>query len=163
MDVEKTLSACRLCPNYNRRWPCPENKFSPVSLWEKFTTADLYCVQVIYDEDLMSSKLSTAKAQDLLNRSLEREKRQLRERLELKAASIKKSLVLSPGTCELCPVCAREEGKPCRYPRHSHYSIESLGGDVEAITKNVFGLEIIWMEGNALPPYLTAVGAILRH
>jgi len=46
VNVEKTLSACLQCPNYGKRWSCPPYDFDPLTLWRKYQTMYLQCVQV---------------------------------------------------------------------------------------------------------------------
>ena len=41
------------------------------------------------------------------------------------------------------------------------YSIESIGGDVTAPLKDLFGLEIKWAEGNLMPEYHILLGGLL--
>ena len=42
VQVEKFLSACQQCPNYNTRWTCPPFDFDPMTIWRGYTTLRLY-------------------------------------------------------------------------------------------------------------------------
>ena len=42
VQVEKFLSACQQCPNYNTRWTCPPFDFDPMTIWSGYTTLRLY-------------------------------------------------------------------------------------------------------------------------
>ena len=39
VQVEKFLSACQQCPNYNTRWTCPPFDFDPMTIWSGCTPA----------------------------------------------------------------------------------------------------------------------------
>ncbi|MBQ6358699.1 MAG: DUF2284 domain-containing protein, partial [Clostridia bacterium] len=71
------------------------------------------------------------------------------------------SLALLGGKCDLCPVCARTEGKPCRTPDRMRYSIESLGGDCGGALEKYFGEILQWAQGNRLPEQIILLGGLL--
>ena len=47
------------------------------------------------------------------------------------------------GACDICGLgnCARQQGKPCRFPQYMRHNLESLGGDVMKIAKDFFDIE----------------------
>ena len=57
--------------------------------------------------------------------------------------------------------CSRPLGLPCRHPDKCFRSLESLGGDVALITKELFGFELLWPKDGKLPEYYMFVGALL--
>lgn len=73
VQVEKFLSACQQCPNYNTRWTCPPFDFDPMTIWSGYTTLRLYAR--ILHADGADQPLDGALA------ALKREKRLYREKL----------------------------------------------------------------------------------
>ena len=71
------------------------------------------------------------------------------------------SLALFAGKCDLCPVCARTEGKPCRMPERMRYSIEALGGDCSGALEKYFGETLQWSAGQRLPEQIILLGGLL--
>ena len=78
--------------------------------------------------------------------------------------------ILHPGSsrlalagCDECGDlgCSRPLGLPCRHPDRCFRSLESLGGDVALITKELFGFELLWPKDGKLPEYYMFVGALL--
>ena len=123
VQVEKFLSACQQCPNYNTRWTCPPFDFDPMTIWSGYTTLRLYA-RVLH-ADGADQPLDGALA------ALKREKRLYREKLYRWEQAEPGSQMLLAGTCDQCDRCEKAQGRPCRQPEHLRYSIEALGGDVE--------------------------------
>ena len=73
VQVEKFLSACQQCLNYNTRWTCPPFDFDPMTIWSGYTTLRLYAR--ILHADGADQPLDGALA------ALKREKRLYREKL----------------------------------------------------------------------------------
>ena len=73
------------------------------------------------------------------------------------------SNALIPGSCIVCGYgnCARKKGLPCRHPDKMHHSLESLGSDLDKTSKDLFGIEMKWIEGDELPDYFVQIGGLL--
>ena len=151
IDVPKFLSCCKECKNFGRRWSCPPFDFDPMDLWQKYGTLHLYTL-ILRPLDRDGTKLVEA---------LWKEKADFnRELLELELRH-PGSMALAGGSCSLCDVCAREEGKNCRYPGKQRYSIEALGGDVGKVCEKYFQKPVLWVKDGAAPDYLMWVGGLL--
>lgn len=70
------------------------------------------------------------------------------------------SISLSSGGCNLCNVCSRKDGIPCRQPDKMRYSLDAFGFDLTAITKDMFDIDILWCK-DRLPDYFTLIHGIL--
>jgi predicted metal-binding protein len=68
------------------------------------------------------------------------------------------SIGVSAGGCGLCVECSRIGKNPCRHPNKIRHSLESLGFDLTGITKDFFGIEILWGR-DALPKYQVLLNA----
>ncbi len=54
---------------------------------------------------------------------------------ELAQTEYRESFALGSGACGVCPVCAKREGKPCRFPLQAVVSLEACGVNVSALAK----------------------------
>ena len=48
------------------------------------------------------------------------------------------------GSCALCEVCEKVEGKDCRYPDKMRISLEAWGYDIGGMLKDYFDIDIKW-------------------
>ena len=154
VDVPKFEAMCRSCPNYGKRWSCPPFDFDPMEIWSRFDQLHLVA-------HILEPKAGQT-VQDVLAAHQEEKSRMLEMLMELEV-SHPGSMALWAGTCDLCPVCAKAEGKPCLMPDKMRHSIEALGGDVGKTAEKYFEYPILWIEGDKLPAYMTLVGGILYN
>ncbi len=64
--------------------------------------------------------------------------------------------------CVLCPEgCTRPEGKPCRHPERLRHSLESVGFDIVAMTRELLGIDLEWSTDGTLPKHLSLVTALM--
>lgn len=63
------------------------------------------------------------------------------------------------GCCELCPLCTRELGRPCRRPSERRLSVEAIGLAAGTILQDLFGLPLEWAVGR-LPAAFHVLTAI---
>ena len=155
VDVETFLSCCRQCPNFGRRGTCPPYRFAPEDYWRRWTTLSLSARQIAFSPEERRGKLREGLE------VLRREKERFLEELLRREALQPGSMALAAGACERCDPCPMAEGQPCRHPETFRYSVESLGGDVAAAARDLFGLELLWARGEDLPPYYLLIGGLL--
>lgn len=157
VDVPRFLGYCRDCPNWGRYWSCPPFDFDPMALWARYDGLLLLLCKVTFPKD----RLFPGERRAFEERSLPRIKGNMaRKLLELEART-PGSLALFLGRCEWCKPCARVEGKPCRMPEKSRYSIEALGGDCGGALEKYFGETLQWSRGNRLPEQLLFLGGLM--
>ena len=155
VEVETFLSCCRQCPNFGRRGTCPPYDFAPEDYWRRWTTLSLSARQIAFPPEVRRGGLSEGLA--VLRREKERFLRDLLDRED----GTPGSMALAAGACDRCDPCPMAEGAPCRHPETFRYSVESLGGNVAAVARDLFGLELLWARGEDLPPYYLLIGGIL--
>ena len=161
-DVDRFMGLCRACPNFGKMWSCPPFESLPPILDSK--TAQ--CLLFLYEIDIPPSESSTGGlSQQNIRRIYDSARAEIDPKLlDLGRNSPSGSLVLLGGSCANCPLpkCARLEKKPCPRPEFMRPSLESLGFDVVAIAKKIFGADLEWATASKTPQTLRIVCAILE-
>ena len=68
------------------------------------------------------------------------------------------------GKCYKCDECTRKQSKKCRYENDLRYSIESLGGNVDKLSKDLFNIELKWAQRGKLPQYyFNSIGLLTKE
>ena len=162
VDVEKFLGYCRECKNYDVHCACPPYDFDPVELWKKYETMNVVGCKITFDADFAGTALDHEEWLALNNEIIRRENRALALYLKEEEKKEEGRYLLNPGCCSICgdERCDRRKA-PCAHPESRRYSIESLGGDVPAVAKEVLGWELKWIDEGKVPEYLVLVGGML--
>ena len=153
VDVPKYLGFCRQCPNFRRCWSCPDYDFDPMDVWRAYDRLDVLAYRI---EPGTEDPANTD-----VQKLLEPYYLAMVEELRAAEAATPGALRLNPGKCRLCASCARPEGKPCRFPEEMRYSIESLGGAVGDIAREVLHTPLKWSAEGRPPEYYLLVGGLL--
>lgn len=163
VDVEKFLGYCKECKNYDVHCACPPYDFDPVELWKKYTELKVVGLKITFDADFAGTELDHDAWTALYKEIIRKESFGLYKRLLAEEEAGEGLFLLNPGSCSVCgdDHCDRRKA-PCAHPEKRRYSIESLGGDVPAVSKEVLGLELKWIEAGLVPEYLVLVGGMLR-
>ena len=161
-DREKYMAYCRECPRYDTVWSCPPLAFDVDAYLEHFTWVNVLCAKIILSNSLIAEadtpeKIKTVGWDILLSVKLDME-----EKLHRLEKRISESLSLSSGGCNLCKVCSRKDGQPCRQPDKMRHSLDAFGFDLTAITKDMFDIDILWCK-ERLPDYFTLIHGILTE
>ena len=157
VDVPRFQGYCQDCPHYGQVWSCPPYGFDPMALWARFDAIRLLAYKVTFAKD----RLFPGERRAFEREELPKVKDALARALLAQEAEIPGSLALLGGRCELCPVCARPAGQPCRMPGKMRYSIESLGGDCGGALARYFNERLQWAQGNRLPEHVILLGGLL--
>jgi predicted metal-binding protein len=163
--ADRVMSYCAACPVFGRNWSCPPFSFDVGEFLGRFDFAYIFGVKMVHGESTLAAHNT---AQSALKYSMS-----LMDSVSLKLLDILHGLErkhrgsrgASGGNCKICRTCARIDSLPCRFPERMRNSIESLGFDVSMITKELLGLELVWMT-DRLPPYQVLVNALFtvgRH
>ena len=161
-DVDRFMGLCRACPNFGKIWSCPPFDCLPPILDSKIAQ----CRLLLYEIDIPQSKSSTAApSQQEIKRIYDAARAEIDPKLLALGKNLPSdSLVLLGGSCANCPLpkCARLDKKPCPRPESMRPSLESLGFDVVAIAKKIFGADLEWATDSKIPQKLRIVCAILE-
>ena len=156
VDVKTFLACCRQCPNYGRRGTCPPYDFAPADYWQRWRTLSLSARQIAFPPEVRKGNLQAGLT------LLQQEKDRFLADLLRQEAQLPGSMALAAGSCGRCDPCPMAEGQPCRHPETFRYSVESLGGNVAAAARDLFGLELLWAKAENLPPYYLLIGGLLQ-
>ena len=157
VDVPRFSGYCQDCPNYGRFWSCPPFGFDPMTLWTRYDALRLYARKLVFTKD----RLFPGERRAFEATELPKIKAGLAEDLLAMEAEAPGNLALFAGKCDLCPACARTEGKPCRMPERMRWSIEALGGDCGGALEKYFGETLQWSAGQRLPEQIILLGGLL--
>ena len=162
-DVERIGAFCRQCSGYGKKWNCPPFDFDPCIVSDGFKTATVMGTTIEFDEPTRVACTTAEQSSAVGRKAMEEVWKDVLPRLyEMERQS--------PGSrcftfrCSLCPQgCTRPEGKPCRHPDMMRYSLESVGFDIVAMTRDLLGINLEWSTDGSLPRHLTLVTAVFRH
>lgn len=125
-------TACRSCSKYGVGSACPPHDFNVVEWWSRFAYLDLYAVSIPGDADWDEAD------------------KRLSDRLLVLERAVPESLCLLSGSS------GGKEGEAVRY------SIQSLGGNVEKLCRELLSISLQWPKEGTDPGRLTLVGGLLR-
>ncbi|MBQ6810564.1 MAG: hypothetical protein IJO94_04070 [Firmicutes bacterium] len=162
VDVEKFLGYCKECKNYGVHNACPPYDFDSVDFWKEYSDLKVVGLKITFDPDFAGKELDHEEWTKLYKEIIRKESRGLYHRLKEEEEQAENRILLNPGSCIVCgdDRCDRRKA-PCAHPELRRFSIESLGGDVPAVSKEVIGLELKWIEAGKVPEYLVLVGGML--
>ncbi len=159
---EKFLAYCRECPRYNTVWSCPLLSFNVNAYLERFSWINVLCAKINLGNRVIREANTPEKIKTVGWEILQSVKLDMEEKLRGLEKHISGSVSLSSGGCSLCKVCSRKNGQPCRQPDKMRYSLDAFGFDLTAITKDMFGIDILWCK-ERLPDYFTLIHGILTE
>lgn len=159
-DVERIEAFCKQCPGYGKTWSCPPFDFDPRTVSDGFKTVTLMGTTIEFDEQTRAACMTAEESSVMGREAMAQVWKTVLPRLyEMERDN--------PGSrcftfrCSLCPEgCTRPEGKPCRHPEKLRYSLESVGFDIVAMTRDLLGIDLEWSTDGSLPRHLTLVTAL---
>lgn len=124
---------CRACPMYGKRPSCPPHvpSWKEARDWVSSFKRALIVKFGIDMDDFENEK------RKVILWLLERE-RQLFQEGKLYAVA------LFPGSCNLCPDCPFERGKPCRMPEKVRPSIDAIGIEIGSLVEINFSESVLY-------------------
>lgn len=159
-DVERVAGYCLQCPGYGKSWGCPPFDFDPCTVTDGFKTVTLLGTIIEFDEETRANCTSPDQAIAVGKQAME----EVWEKLLPQMYEMERNV---PGSrcftfrCLLCPEgCTRPEGKPCRHPGKMRHSLESVGFDIEAMTRDLLGINLEWSHDGTLSRHITLVTAL---
>ena len=161
VDVPRFLECCRACPAHGRTWACPEFDFDPMDVWRSRRWFHVIVRTLALTADQPRSGLDPDELRPQVMELFTAEKRRLRHRVVVLRARHEGSVPLLAGSCELCARCTRLDGRPCLHPGQLIHSVESIGGDVVGLVRELFGIEMGWSDGTSLPEAYHLVAGLL--
>lgn len=161
-DVDRILSYCKQCPGYGKTWNCSPFDFDPASVTNGFKSVTVTGTTIEFDEE-------TRAACETPEQSAATGREAMHEVMNTLLPQLYEQERQEPGSrcftfrCVLCPEgCTRPTGKPCRHPELMRHSLESVGFDLVAMTRDLLGINLEWSNDGTLPKHLTLVTALFH-
>lgn len=163
VDEQMTLEGCEDCLNYEKVWSCPHHSFALDEFWNRFSSVELYIVQIMFEPELLEETYSVDEMQMLMDEVIPVETERLHDYARLQEEQNPGSMCFSSGgACKRCKNgCSRTLDQPCRFPDELRYSVESIGINACKATEELFEFPLLWSMFGKLPEYLTFVNGLL--
>lgn len=157
--TECFLKACQACPNYGTLWCCPpfSNSERPAG-----THLTVMLVTIELEHTLPSGVIDSNDVIAALTDIITDVRREPEARLLQAEKQVGGTAALFTGMCPHCAgqPCSRIEGKPCRHPDIMRPSLEALGYDLEAMSRELFDEPLQWFKDGVPPSRLNLLGGI---
>lgn len=158
-DVERIRQYCLQCPGYGKSWGCPPFDFDPATVTDGFKSVTVTGTIIEFDEE-------TRAACKTSDQAIAVGKQAMKEVWQTLLPKLYQMEHESPGSrcftfrCVLCPEgCTRPAGEACRHPELLRHSLESVGFDLEAVTRDLLGINLEWSTDGSLSKHITLVTA----
>jgi predicted metal-binding protein len=161
VDVPRHRAFCRRCSHHGSNWACPEFDFDPRAVWASHDWFHLTAYVMEFAEDQPRTGFDPDELMTEVQAMYHHQKRLAHRDLMALEVAVPGSTPIGAGECDLCAVCTRIDGQPCRIPDQLVHSIEALGGDVAATVSELLGLPSRWSDGTTLPDYYLVVVGML--
>ena len=159
-DVERIREYCLQCPGYGKSWNCPPFDFDPCTVSDGFKTVKLMATIIEFDEPTRAACKSAEQSMAVGKQAMEEVWQSLLPRLYAMEQEMPGSRCFT-FRCVLCPEgCTRPQGKPCRHPELMRHSLESVGFDIEAMTRDLLDIHLEWSQDGSLSKHITLVTAL---
>lgn len=157
-DKYKFESLCAIgCPNYNKKWACPPLSPTYSNVSEEYSTIILLLLHCNLSQfnHVKTEYMKIKASNSILKSSSDRFMRFLEKRYS--------GVMLSNGSCRLCNPCNRKKGLECKRPQEVRYSLEALGLNVGAISKEYFNHKLLWYSDKTAPLYSSVLTGLLTN
>ena len=162
-DVERIGAFCQQCPGYGKTWSCPPFDFDPRIKSDGFGKVILMGTTIEFDEETRNACKTAEQSTDTGREAIQEVWKTLLPKLyEMERNTLGSRCFTF--RCTLCPEgCTRPEGKPCRHPDKMRHSLESVGFDIEAMTRELLNIDLEWSTDGSLPKHMTLVTALFTR
>lgn len=159
-DVERIRGFCQACPGYGKSWSCPPFDFDARTVSDGFRTVRLMCTTITFDEATRATCQTPEQSAAVGRAAMDEVCKDLLPRLYELEREVPGSRCFTY-RCVLCPEgCTRPEGKPCRHPQQLRHSLEAVGFDIVAMTRDLLGIDLEWSTDGSLPKHLNLITAL---
>lgn len=161
VDLPLGVERCSSCRHFGKVWSCPVFDFDIEKYWKKYKYLHLLGFILDLTDEEKAIQFSDEEFFNGVDRFYMIEKKKITDLQYEILDDNKDTIALGGGRCQLCDECTKEKGEKCRFPDKLMYSIESLGGKVTEITKDLLNIDIVWCKDNRLPIFITSVVGFL--
>ena len=143
MDFDYFTGLCKNgCSNYNSNHTCPPNSPKFIDYTKDY---EYSLIVLMYTE--MNKYDSIENVHKLLRKVL--------SELLIPLEKEFNGLLTEGGRCLYCKECTYIKNLPCRYPTKMRFSMESMGIDLNRVSKDILNHTIRWNKG-----YCTVIGSV---
>lgn len=159
-DIDKFLTYCQQCNNYNHKWSCPPLSFNPKTYLSQYKSIYLVAVQINYSEDTINSLTTKEEISTFTRKTL----RKLKNEIATALLNLENdnTISLSSGGCSYCCKCSRTVNQPCKKPDKMHHSLDSFGVDLGKVMEDIFNIKLLWGL-DKLPKYHVLIHALISN
>ncbi len=159
-DVERIGQYCLQCSGYGKAWNCPPFDFDPRTRSDGFKAVKLIGTIIEFDEETQAACSTPEHATATGKQAIEEVCRTLLPSMYEMEKNVPGSRCFTI-RCMLCPEgCTRPEGLPCRHPDMMRHSLESVGFDIEGMTRDLLDINLEWSYDGSLSKHITLVTAL---
>lgn len=157
--IPQVQAQCGQCTSYGRVWSCPP--FAEPFDLTPYRTAVLVGTTIAFDNQTVRVEYEPEIRKSIMTEAIDAAWKTLLPHLYAREREHKGSRIFT-GRCRLCsPLeCSRISDEPCRHPNRMRSSLEAIGFDVVAATREVLGIELQWARGRHLPATITLITAL---
>lgn len=150
---------CKQCPRYDTNYSC-----SPVDIDIRdfvlgYDFIDIHVTQLFFNPEDYEKDYTEDELKDVLYDSFFKEKNKIATRIFDSEKEYSEAQSLT-GPCNHCAENCKELYSSCKHPEIRRYSLASIGMDSKKILKDLFGIELLLING-VLPKYLNNISSIL--
>ncbi|MCI5147903.1 MAG: hypothetical protein D3916_00580 [Candidatus Electrothrix sp. MAN1_4] len=152
----KNKIACEACHKFGKNFACPPHSPNFPDYLDTQQYAKILCIRMPqeYFRNVLQEKMYTEcfqKARTIL----------VGELLNYRKQGF---LIAGSSFCLACEVCAAEEGSDkCKKPNKMIYSLESLGVNLTALTKQCFDFDLEWSASEQASDFVCSIGAVFIY
>ena len=159
-DVERIGTYCQQCPTYGKSWGCPPFDFDPCTVSDGYKVVKLMGTTIEFDEETRAECKTADQSARVGREAMGEVWKTLLPRLYEMEREVPGSRCFT-FRCFLCPEgCSRPLGQPCRHPDRLRHSLESVGFDIVAMTRDLLGIELEWSTDGSLSKHITLITAL---
>lgn len=159
-DIDKFLTYCQQCNNYNHKWSCPPLNFNPKTYLSQYKSIYLVAVQINYSEDTINSLTTKEEICTFTRKTL----RKLKNEIATALLNLENdnTISLSSGGCSYCCKCSRTVNQSCKKPDKMRHSLDSFGVDLGKVMEDIFNIKLLWGL-DKLPKYHVLIHALISN
>lgn len=158
-DKEKYQGYCRECNSYNKKHSCPPFSEEEDYMLDNYNYIHIVVAKLEYSKDEIEMHKGSDKTYEYTKKTFFPVKNYIHERMIKLEGQYENAYYSAMGSCALCEVCEKVEGKDCRYPDKMRISLEAWGYDIGGMLKDYFDIDIKWAS-DGLPEYYSLLGGI---
>ena len=154
LKKETVFQLCMQCPNFDKLWSCPPI----VPDFEKFSAKYKYADVFLFWADtrqFSAEENPTLACYEFLKKKNRKYLLNLEEE--------KSGRAVFSFSCDLCSICRKKEGKPCKKPDEMRFNLTAFGFMIEDLSQVLMNHRISWSKDKNEAQYITQLSILLSE